>query len=155
MRCPLSAIERELIETHRQWSSGLLSLFANRLRHFVNRPLIQLDRSQAEPWVAKGKAKLFDRIAGAVDRDRMIVGVDRLNVVGKRANAIGAEVEIQVVFLAQIPLERQMMAEAGDHFAVIEFSFRPKLAVIHFALIGRFGLIEHEMQERFPASGHG
>ena len=144
---PLTAIERELVETHRQRSAGLPSRTANRLSDFVNRPLVQLHRRQAEPRVAEGKAKCFDRIAGAVHRDRMIVRIDRPDVVGKSAQPLGAEVEIQVVLLAQIPLERQVMAESGYHFAVVELPLGAELAVVQLALVGRLGLVEHEMQE--------
>ena len=147
VRRPLAAVERELVEADRQRPAGLLRLAADRLGHFVNRPLIQLDRRQAEPRIAKREPQCLDRVAGAVHGDRMIVRIDRLDVIGECPNAFGAEVELQVVLLAQVPLQGQVVAEAGDHLAVVQLSLGAQLAVVELALVGLLGLVEHEVQK--------
>ena len=73
----------------------------------MDRPLIQLHRRQPESCVAIGESKHFDWIARTVHRDRVIVRINGTNVVGKCADPFGPEVEVQVVFLTEVPFQRQ------------------------------------------------
>jgi len=77
----------------------------------------------------------------------MIVGIDCLDIVGKRPQPFGAEIEIQVVFLAQIPLQRQMMAKAGNDFAIVKLALGAKLAIVELLLVLRFGFVEDKVQK--------
>ena len=147
MRCPLAAIEREFVQADRQWTARGLRLATNGLGYFMYRPLVQLDRRHREAGIAKSEPQLLDGIAGAVNRDRMIVWVDGAHVVREGPNSIGAEVKLQVVLLAQIPLQSHMMAEAGDHFAVEELSFGAQLTVVQLAFVGFLRLVEDEVEK--------
>ena len=89
VRRPLPPIERELVKAYRQRTAGQSGLLAKRLGHLVNRAVIQLDRSQTESRIAKSESQFLDGIAGAVDRDRMVVGIDSADVIGKLTNPLG------------------------------------------------------------------
>jgi len=54
-----------------------------------------------------------------MDRDRMIVRVEFSNICRERANTIRAQVEVKIVFFAKVPLKCIVVAEPGDHFAII------------------------------------
>ena len=94
MRRPLPPIERELVQADRQRSAGRSGLATNCLGHLMNRPVIQLNRCHAEARIAESESQFLDGIARAVHRDRMIVGIDGADVIGKLTNPLGAEIEL-------------------------------------------------------------
>ena len=61
-----------------------------------------------------------------MDHDVVIVGIHLANVVDHRLLLVGR----LRVLLAQVPVQGQVVAEAGDQLAAIELSFRPEIAAV-------------------------
>ena len=73
----------------------------------------------------------------------MRIGIDGLNVGSELPYTVVSEVEANIVLLAQIPPQRQMVSESPSQLAIVKFALRSQLAVVESLFFG----------SGFPAKG--
>ena len=147
VRLVRSLIDGELVHRGRQRPARLGRCLAHGFGNEVDPALIELDRGKVKARIAECERQRLQGVAGRMNRDGVVVRIDRADVAGEFAHPLGPQVQPDVVFFAEVPLQGRVVGEPRDQLAVIELPLDAKFAVVEFALVGLFALVEDEVQD--------